>query len=110
MGWILKLHKQTKQWKIWSTISESDQTDWLPEEAMKAEIANFYEQEYKLKVIELFWTFPHGWTEKESHQRIENWETYNAFHRWKMQAMSSGDYEKAVDRKFKEITGRESDE
>lgn len=109
MGWRLKQHKRTKRWRIWSTITDSYRTDWLTEEELKADLASAYEEEYKLKVIELYWTFPHGWTDKETHTRLRNQTACEAFHAWQEQAMSSEDYEEEIDRKFREVTGREQE-
>lgn len=109
MGWRLKQHKRTKRWRIWSTITDSYCTDWLTEEELKAELASHYEEEYKLQVIEVYMAFPHGWTDKDSYKRLENLDAVKAFYSWKEQALRSEDYAGEIDRKFREITGREQE-
>jgi len=108
MGWLLKQHKQTYKWKIWSTVTDSyiSGSDWLTDEEMKAELRQEYETEYKLRVIETYWTFPHGWRDKDSHKMLVDWKAREAFHEWKQQALMSENSDEEIDRKFEELTGQ----
>src|SRR5258708_30983025 len=106
MSWLLKQNKKTKKWRIWTTISDCYRTDWLTEEEMKSELSMEYGGDYKLRVIETYWTFPHGWYDKDTHQMFQNWKSMEEFAEWKLKAIRSGHYYEEIDRKFEELTGR----
>lgn len=74
MGWLVKKRETKKngvQYKIWTTISDS----WITEKWMsKEEIVKFFFwyrfDEFVRKFLEDSMTFPNGYTEKDSYQRI----------------------------------------
>lgn len=109
MGWLLKHREKDNKWRIWTTISDGWVTDWLSEDEAKAYLSYEYRQDYKLKVIEAYWSFPHGWWDKESGKRLENREALLAYQEWHLQALKSDDYESEVDKKFRELTGRQDE-
>lgn len=104
MGRLLKFRNKDTKWRLWTTISDGWLTDWLTEEEMKAVLADDYKRDYKLKVIEAYWTFPHKYYDKDTHKMFNNHKAMIEFGEWHLEALKSKDYEAEVDKKYLELT------
>jgi hypothetical protein len=107
MGHMLKHRAKDDKWRLYTTISEGWLTDWLTADEMKRELAEQYSSEARLKVIEAYWTFPHGYYDQATHKRLTNFPAMVEFTDWHLQALKGDDYYGAVFSKYKELTGKE---
>lgn len=107
MGKLIKYRKRDNKWRVWTTISDGWLTNWLTDAELKEYLAEDYQHDYKLKVIEAYWTFPHGYTDKDSHKRHTDYQAVVAYTDWHLSALKSGNYKALVDEKYTELTGRE---
>src|SRR4051794_27764036 len=96
MGWLLKHRKKDNRWRIWTTVSDGWITDWLSESELKAELAARYEEDFKLKVIEAYMSFPNGWFDKDTHKRLLNQEGQQAYMDWNLTALRGDQYEEEI--------------
>jgi predicted DNA-binding ArsR family transcriptional regulator len=103
MGNLLQHRKSDDKWRLYTTISEGWVTSWVNAASMKETIASYIEYEQKLKLIEFYWTFPHGYYNKITQKRFTNFPAVEAYTEWHLKALRSGDYELEVDRKYKEL-------
>ena len=101
MSWLLKYRKKDNKWRIWTTISDGWITDWLTENEVKQALSNEYKRDYRLQVIECYMTFPAGWHDKDTHKLLAI--DKKAFYEWQMEALHSKDYEKEIDKKYKDL-------
>src|SRR5437870_5050820 len=104
MGRLLKHRSKDEKWRLWSTISDGWLTDWLTEAEMKQYLVTELEYDYKVKVIERLWSFPHGYYDKDENNMFDNRKAYIAFTEWHLEATRSDDYYAEVDKKLKELT------
>jgi hypothetical protein len=105
MGWQLKHRAKDNKWRVWTTVSDGWITDWLTEDEAKTFLSYEYNEDYKLKVIKTYWTFPHGWSDRDTGKILDNREALIAFSEWHLEATKSEDYYAEVDKKFAELTG-----
>lgn len=106
-----RLLKQTKggKFKIWSTVSDSYITTALTKKEAVKYLISELEVEYKLKAIELFYTFPNNFYAKDGGLdykliRTEDFkERHSDYYDWLTQALDSDDYYLEVNKKFNEI-------
>lgn len=105
MSHVLKHRVKDDKWRLWTTISDGWLTEWLTADDMKHELAEQYQTDYRVKVIEAFWTFPHGYYDKDTRSRHTNYAALEAFTEWHLAALRSDDYYAALDSKFTELTG-----
>lgn len=104
MGHLLKHREKDNKYRLWSTISDVWLTKWMTENEIKKDLATQLEYDYKVKIIERLWSFPHGYYDKDDNRMFNNWDAYRAFTRWNLKA-TRGDYYAEIDKKFKELTG-----
>jgi len=91
------------QWRLWTTISDGWLTDWISEKDMKAQLVWDYDLDYRIKTIQLLWTFPHGYYDKKTHKILSNHDALIAFNEWHLQALKSDNYEDQLNAKYEEL-------
>lgn len=107
MGRMLQHRAKDNKWRLWTTISDGWITEWLTENEMKRQIADDYRQDYKIQIIEAYWTFPHGYYDKGLSKMMTNFPAVHEFTQWHLEALESEDYYAKVDEKFNEVIGED---
>lgn len=105
MGRMLQYREKDKKWRLWTTISDGWLTEWLTEQEMKEELAYDFQTDYKLRVIESYMTFPHGYFDKKTQKRLTDFDKVQAFTEWHLKVLKMDDYYEQVDAKFLEVKG-----
>lgn len=104
MGWMLKQNKKTKKWRVWTTVSDGWLTPWITEPEVKEFVQHKYRRDYRLKLIELWWTFPHEWSDKDTRQIFFHPEAKEDFLKWNLKIIKNAEtYDEEIEKKMKEL-------
>lgn len=103
MSQMLQHREKDDKWRLYTTISEGWLTGWLTADNMKRVLEDQYQIDYRLKVIEAHWTFPHGYYDRSTQKRLTNFPAVVAFTDWHLKALRSKDYESELNKKYQEL-------
>ena len=78
----------------------------MTEEEMKEHLAWEEGTRQKLKVIEIYMSFPHGCWDKDTRKMYQNWEGIQTYNEWHLRIIRLHDqqrYEQEIDKKYREV-------
>lgn len=106
MGWEIDKRQKdgNEEFRIWSTSSDSWITSWMSRNSMISLFDEQYQRDAKLETIEKFMKFPFNSARYDSGGYWgDNHEGASSYHKWALEAVSSGDYNEAINTKYAEI-------
>lgn len=104
MSLQLKHREKDNMWRAWTTMSDAWLTDWMSESEMKAYLVWRRERRYKLDVIEIIMSFPHGYSKKDDSLRAFRGPITD-FYDWHTEILNDhSTYDDKIDQKYNELT------